>query len=172
MYTLPDIFLVNCIVRRVCTLGLSLLIHISHLCLEYKFYGSQGQYVPLGLNMDFFKSKFPASQSSSYFEKFIFVWFLEREKYFSSERSWKEPIICLSFAGKGKKKHDILAWLLHQWFWIFNITQIKRRVKLESWCWWCGEDLAVLETVELAESQIIMLLTYNDKSTRGSGEIM
>lgn len=79
----------------------------------------------------------------------------------------------LSFAGKGKK---IKTWYLglvnHQGFWIFNITQIKRREKLESWCWWCGEDLAVLETVELAESQIIMLLTYNDKSTRGSGEIM
>ena len=137
------------------------------------FYGSQGQYVPLGLNIDFFKSKCPASQSSSYFEKFIFVWFLEREKYFSSERSWKEPIICyLLLAREKKKKHDILVWLIHQGFWIFNITQIKRREKLESWCWWCGEDLAVLETVELAESQIIMLLTYNDKSTRGSGEIM
>ena len=171
MYTLPDIFLVNCIVRWVCTLGLSLLIHISHLCLEYKFYGSQGQYVPLGLNMDFFKSKFPASQSSSYFEKFIFVWFLERENIFLQKEVERNLLYAYLLLAR-EKKHDILAWLLHQWFWIFNITQIKRRVKLESWCWWCGEDLAVLETVELAESQIIMLLTYNDKSTRGSGEIM
>ena len=80
------------------------------------FYGSQGQYVPLGLNIDFL------SQNVQHLNHLLILknsylcdfWkgkniFLQKEV----ERNLLYPYLLL--AG-GKKKHVILVWLIHQGF--------------------------------------------------------